>query len=345
MSKQVRHARIGAFVLSGIFLVLASAIYVGSVRLFTKETTILFYFGESVNGLTKGSPVKYKGVTIGEVSDILLSFNQDESIEDPLIPVFARINIKRLHQDLGLDSAFNLESQEVFDAAIVDGMRAKLEMVSFITGQLYVEIDYFAPPGDFDSIRMIQREARYKEVPTVPSTMAEFGSSASSIMAKLASLDIKGLNDSLRSALATLQTSLETVNAKISHLETEQWNSAVMEVADNLKGATEGLNLSATVEALEETNTSLQTLVAKVDGAIDPALEGYTAVIEDARKSLRGVDRTFNRLDQVIAKNTDMGAGLDDTLLEVREAARALRELLEFLEMNPRSLLTGRETP
>lgn len=337
MSQSARHARIGLFVLTGFFLILASAIYVGSVRLLAKEATVLFYFGESVNGLTKGSPVKFKGVTIGEVSDIQVSYGQHDSAEVAYIPVFARINLDRLHKDLGVNPAIDFGNIEVFDEEIAKGLRAKLEMISFITGQLYVELDYFARPEDFKSIRPIQSEVIYKEIPTVPSTMTEFGSSASSIMAKLASLDIKGLNDALREALKTL-------NDKLSAMETEKWNVAILDVTENLKGATQELDFKGTLTALEETSASLKSLVAKLDGAVDPALEEYQGVMTSARNTLQRIDQAFARLDKVVADNAEVGNDLDMTFLEVREAARALRELLEYLERNPSSIITGRET-
>lgn len=336
MSQSARHARIGLFVLVGFFLVFATAIYVGSVKLFAQEITVLFYFDESVNGLTVGAPVKFKGVTIGKVSDILIAYDQDRNVEESFIPVFATIDQSRIHRELGVDPSIDFSDNDTFDAQIVEGLRAKLEMVSFITGQLYVELDYFAQPGD--DIRIVQRQLTYKEVPTVPSTMAEFGSSASSIMAKLASLDVKGINDSLREALRTL-------NTKLSAMETEKWNTAVLEVSGDLKTLLRELDLDGLTSEIRQTNDTLRALVEKVDGAVDPALDDYHSVMGDARDTLHRIDQTFVRLDRVVADNSEVGSDLHGTLLEVREAARAMRELLEYLERNPRALLTGRPTP
>lgn len=337
MSQSARHARIGFFVLLGAFLIFATAIYVGSVRLFANEVEVLFFFDESVNGLTKGSPVKFKGVTIGTVTDILITYDQAEDLEKSYIPVFAKIDMTRVHRDLGVDQSVDFHDTKTFDAQIVQGLRAKLEMISFITGQLYVELDYFAPQGA-DDIRIVQRELTYLEVPTVPSTMAEFGSSASSIMGKLASLDIKGLNDSLRQALGTL-------NARLEAMETEKWNTAVLKVADDLETLIAQVDLDGLLTEVRATNASLQALVAKVDGAVDPALASYHDLVGDARHTLGGIEEAFARLESLLGNNADVGADIDSTLLEVREAARAMRELLEFLERNPRSLLTGRPQP
>jgi paraquat-inducible protein B len=336
MSQSARHARIGFFVLFGFFLIFATAIYVGSIRLFANEIRVLFYFDESVNGLSVGSPVKFKGVTIGTVSDILLAYDQDRSTEASFIPVFAKIDLGRLHRNLGLDPTIDFQDDDVFDAQVVEGLRAKLEMISFITGQLYVELDYFAPPGS--EFRVVQRELNFREIPTVPSTMAEFGSSASSIMAKLASLDIKGINDALREALGTL-------NTKLVAMETDKWNSAVLGLTEDFGRIARDLDLAPLLEELSATNAALNSLVTRLDGAIEPAVEGYDAVVTDSRQALAQIDLAFRRVDELVAANSGFGRDLELTLREVREAARSLRELLEFLERNPRALLSGRPQP
>ncbi|MFP4541415.1 MAG: MlaD family protein [Opitutales bacterium] len=336
MSQAAHHARIGIFVLVGLFLVAATTIYVGSVRLFGNEATVLFYFSESVNGLSVGSPVKFKGVPIGEVSRILISYDQDASMEEAFIPVFAKIDQSRIRSDLGVDPALDFQDQDQFDAQLLGGLRAKLEMESFITGQLYVEMDYFARPGD--ELRIVQQHLQYLEIPTVPSTMAELGSSASSIMAKLASLDVNGLSDTIRETVTTL-------NEKISALDTAAWNTSVIGLTEELREISASFDAAPLIAELRDTNRTLQSLAEKVEGSIDPALESYQAVITEARGTLAAAQTTFRHLDGILEDNGDLGDRLDDTLLEAREAARALRELLEFIERNPRALLSGRETP
>ena len=336
MSQSAHHVRIGIFVLAGIFLAAGTAIYVGSMRLFANEVTVLLYFGESVNGLSIGSPVKFKGVPVGEVSDIRIAYNQDREAESSFIPVFAKIDLDRVYRDLGVDPTLDFSDDDVFDAQILEGLRGKLEMQSFITGQLYVELDYFAHP--YDRFQILQKELRYKEIPTVPSTMAEFGSSASNILAKLAALDVKGINEALKATLETLET-------KLAALETERWNASVLELSGSLRKAADGLDLEPLLAELTETNKGLQTLISRVDGALDPALDGYHRLVSDARETLEGVDQTFVQINGLLRANTGVGQQIEPTLLEIRDAARSLRELLDYIERNPRAFLTGREMP
>ena len=61
-------AKIGFFVLAGAALIVL-AIGIAGARTFNKKVVEAeTYFAESVTGLDLGSPVKYRGVPVGEVS-------------------------------------------------------------------------------------------------------------------------------------------------------------------------------------------------------------------------------------------------------------------------------------
>ena len=77
MSKQVNKTAIGAFVIGAIALVVGIVVVVGSGKFFTTTIPCVFYFNGSVQGLSVGSPVTFKGVQIGEVNEISLTFNPE----------------------------------------------------------------------------------------------------------------------------------------------------------------------------------------------------------------------------------------------------------------------------
>ncbi len=336
MNRKIYYTRLGLFVLIGTFLVSATVIYVGSVRLFAREMVLLMYFGESVNGLSVGSPVKFKGVTIGSVSEIQVAYDLNQDIEQSFVPVFAKINLDRTHRDFGRGGSAAVPVESNLPALIENGLRARLEMQSFITGQLYVEFDYFAPPGA--EYRLLQHGSSFQELPTVPSTLAELGASASSIMASVASIDIKGTNDGAKRLINTLEE-------KLAVMETAKWNTAILDLTASMQTRADELEIRPLIEEMRATNMGLQALVAKVDEAVDPALQEYQETLVDARNTLSTIDRTFARIDQTVAHNAGLGMEMESSLIELREAARAMREFLEFLERNPRALLTGREQP
>ena len=73
MAKGANTARIGAFVILGIVLVVAAIAIFGSGRFFREFRQFVMNFTASMQGLNRGSPVMFSGVPIGEVTDIVLA--------------------------------------------------------------------------------------------------------------------------------------------------------------------------------------------------------------------------------------------------------------------------------
>jgi hypothetical protein len=57
------------------------------------------YFPESVNGLENGAPVKFQGVPVGSVRDIMIEINQSDKTFQ--VPVKFDIDLPRLTTHLG----------------------------------------------------------------------------------------------------------------------------------------------------------------------------------------------------------------------------------------------------
>ena len=70
MSEKSQKLRIGIFIIAGTLLMLAVLFFLGLSDMFVEKVTLVTRFNESVQGLTVGSPVKYRGVQVGTVSKI-----------------------------------------------------------------------------------------------------------------------------------------------------------------------------------------------------------------------------------------------------------------------------------
>jgi paraquat-inducible protein B len=90
MAKKVNRTLIGAFVLGAIVLVVAGVMVFGSGKFFAKTNTYVMFFEGSVKGLNVGSPVVFRGVKIGEVTNVRLIF--DPAKLSALIAVYAEVD-------------------------------------------------------------------------------------------------------------------------------------------------------------------------------------------------------------------------------------------------------------
>ena len=61
---------IGAFIVTGLTILVASLIALGSAELFKEYDTYVAFFQSSVKGLERGSPVTYRGIQLGQVKEV-----------------------------------------------------------------------------------------------------------------------------------------------------------------------------------------------------------------------------------------------------------------------------------
>ena len=67
------HWKLGLFVVAGILAAAGTVFWLAAHRFQRDALQAVSYFDESVQGLDVGSPVKFRGVTIGTVTDITIS--------------------------------------------------------------------------------------------------------------------------------------------------------------------------------------------------------------------------------------------------------------------------------
>lgn len=324
---------VGLFVLSGAILGMGTIIFVASMKLFSSQVTILTYFNESVNGLAIGSPVKFKGVPIGKVKNIMISHNQVQIAGGTVIPVFLEIDLSKVGKKLDEHILVDFVEPENFRTEIDSGLRAKLQLLSFITGQLYVEIDYFAMPGE--RFQFFQIEPEYAEIPSVRSEMEALGSSASDILAELASLDVRGINDQLIAVLKRLDSTIAVIDAA-------GINAAVIGTAESLQTTIDSMQLEDTMAEFRVTLKALQSASVKLEQTIDPAVEDYKSTLRILNGTIARAATVMENIEHLTSSDGRLRHELLDTMNAFQQAAKRAEELLSYLERNPNSILSGR---
>ncbi|MHB8110861.1 MAG: MlaD family protein [Syntrophorhabdaceae bacterium] len=172
MSKPVNKTMIGLFVVVAIGLVVAAVLILGSGKLFKDKPKFVMYFEGSVKGLAVGSSVVFRGVKIGTVTEIGMLFNrQNLSV---LIPVYVELgeaDVEMMGDSPGSIKRSDRKKMvyEYTEALIKRGIRAQLEMQSFVTGQLQIALDFFPDkPAKF-----VGGPSKYPEIPTIPTQLQE----------------------------------------------------------------------------------------------------------------------------------------------------------------------------
>jgi len=155
MSRAMSKTLIGTFVVGGAVLLLIAVMVFGSGALFKRTDKFVLYFDGSVKGLAVGAPVMFRGVSIGAVKDISLIYDAKEGTI--MLPVVVEIEQGRIKGAASFGDAGGKKMIEL-------GLRGKLEVLNFLTGQLMVSFDFY--PNNPPQIRGIRNS--YPELPTLP---------------------------------------------------------------------------------------------------------------------------------------------------------------------------------
>ena len=326
MNKKISPTLIGGFVLGALALLVIAVIAFGSGRLFRKTKEFVVYFDRDVNGLNIGAPVKFKGVEVGSVKNILLQL--DQSLEVPSIPVLFEIDLKKI-TSRGATLTL-LEDPAALKAAIDRGLRAQLRTESLVTGVLYIGIDLF--PGT--PVKFVQAAgSKYPEIPAVPTTLERVEVTAGEILAKLSEVDFKGMMDSVSRAVdgvgqlvnsPALKSALQRLDQMMPKID--QAIAEIRKTTGNLDGniTTLSANLEQTSDAARGAMQQAALTLKQTDAALKEA--------EAAMINIRGISDpdsvTFYELGR--------------SLREVSAAARSLRLLSDSVQRNPRSLIFGK---
>lgn len=135
-------------------------------------------FSESVRGLTVGAPVDFRGIQVGEVTDIHLSYDTKQNKIS--VPVTFTIDYGRVFLK-GTSEAYIEATQKIRgDYLVKQGLRAQLQTGNLLTGQLYVSLDFFPDASPY----VMDWNAKVPEFPSVPGTLGDLKANINGILKK-----------------------------------------------------------------------------------------------------------------------------------------------------------------
>ena len=246
MARKVNTVLVGLFIITGIALFVVSVLIFSSSQVFTKKITFYSFFNTSLNGLDIGAPVKFKGVKVGEVSNVKVVYDE-ELVEANTVVLF---NIKPSAFRTLRGNGINVKNyDEFYSDQIVRGLAAKLSMESIITGKLYIDLDYY--PNKFINFVSSVEISKYKQMPSVPTNLEEFMANFDNIMKKLSQIEFGKISNKLISLL-------DITEEKVRRFDLKRINGA-MEAIQEVLSEDSSMRLSFE-EALREASRALHSV-------------------------------------------------------------------------------------
>ncbi len=320
MAAPQNHWKLGLFVVAGLALALAAVAVLGARSMQQDVGLYVSFFDESVQGLEVGSPIKFRGVTIGAVGRI------DVALDRRHVEVESHLFLDQLAR-LGLDIAKGPARRGAVPK-LEQTADLRLQLASAgLTGVKFLQLDFFDvgafPPPELP----FPVPRRY--IPTAPSMMKNLEDSLTRVMNRLPEI-----TDQITSILGEV----EGVVQEVRDQRLPERIANALDTADGvLAAAEEKIRLVDTVGL----SRSAKRTLAGVTGAV-ARLDGLLVRVDGETGLLSNAERVSASLGDALRDADGLGGQLIDTLGSVQEAARSLRRFTEALEQDPDMLLKGR---
>ena len=339
MDEKQNYRRLGLFVLVTLTLLAAILFVLGGRSLFQPTFTFETYFNESVAGLEIGAPVNFRGVPLGQVTEIVTA----SALYQRDVPLVKRTSYIVVRAKVSGSSAAQTAQMEKDARENVElGLRVQTQLAG-ITGQQYLALDYFDPktypPLEFNWT------PKYPYIPSVPSLTGTIIANAQRFIASLNQADVKDLGQNLNKLVVNLNAKLDKVPVAEISTELEGALKSARRTIDRVDRVVAGAPIDETVQKLASASARLDKLLA--DPGLQQTVDNVASFTEHLRKIgesgeldrvVRNIDEAVQRLDGMLGDNQyDVRTILQD----LRVTASNLRTLSETVKRYPAGALIG----
>ncbi|MDN7760946.1 MlaD family protein [Burkholderia multivorans] len=223
---------------------------------------VVMNFNQSLRGLGIGAPVDFRGIVLGEVTNIGIDY--DPKTKNFTMPVTMNVYPERLGRRFRETIASKGEAArlEIVQRLVQHGLRGQLRTGNLLTSQLYVALDFFpkAPPAKVDVSH------QPLELPTVPNTLDELQLQVADIAKKLDKVPFDQIGANLNSALSNADKLFKQLDTQVAPEARDTLSAAKQTFSTAEATLQQDSPLQSDVRgALKELTRTLQSLNALAD--------------------------------------------------------------------------------
>jgi len=334
--KRIDPRFIGSFVVGAVILTVAGLLFFGPGGFLAETRNYVVFFESSVKGLNVGSPVRFRGVKIGQIKEINVRVRpQDFEFYIPVVIQIEPSRFKAEGTDQGMLEMIKTTVQGVDPMiALVDkGLRAQMQLDSLVTGQLYVNLDMLPDTP----LVLAGYEHKYPEIPAIISSLEE-------LTKTFADIPLQELTDKLISSAEGFE---KLINSPSLHNALAKFDDTTSQLNQFLHNLNEQLlplvnMFKDTIQQSQTTIQDAQTTIGHIDSKIDPLSEQFNLAVLAVNDASVKTAEAMQQIKGLAANDSQIMEQLSLTLQEVNRTARTLRYLTTELERDPQMLLRGR---
>ncbi|MDR1050396.1 MAG: MlaD family protein [Deltaproteobacteria bacterium] len=308
MAVKTNYLKIGVFTVAALALLSAAVLYFGLSSAFKPVLGCQTYFDHTVQGLSVGSPVNFRGFRVGQVTGIDLPQTTSGSGQ-----LLVRVDFLVFPDALtGSKDVRPEQARNILEREIKNGLRCFLTYQG-VSGIGYLDLDYMQASAQDELILTVASPDIL--VPSARGAMLSIGDSLTAILRSLAQVDFQNLNKSVTSTLNSVERLSAAVEAEVQGL-----NDTVGSALNDLGKA------AADFSALA--------------GKVTADLEGLDLPARSAQLSA-SLGRLSTVLGQAEAIARATRGSMGSTLENLRVMSENFRELSETARRYPSSIIFG----
>jgi phospholipid/cholesterol/gamma-HCH transport system substrate-binding protein len=303
--------RVGVFVVLGFIVTFVAVVWLGLSHHLEKGRYYVAYFDESVQGLNKDSPVKYRGVSIGRVGSI--SVAPDATLVEVVL---------KIDPEVKPDENFV----------------AQLRAVG-ITGIMFVELDR-RKRSEADLSPRIGFPSKYPIIPTKPSEIQQIISEITDVLQQLKSLELGHISDKVKKILDGIDRTVDEIRVgeltERVKLSLDVWDRTLNSV-ESAAGSLNALSLKA-----DGTVSELRDILRSNKQDLSDAVTALNQAMLKAGGLMRSGSHLVGNADERIQH---LSSQLMVTLQKIDRTADKLNRVIDQISDQPSQLLFGKPLP
>lgn len=322
MAAEKSYARLGLFVVVSVIVMLATAVFFIERMRSRQVIPLVTYFRENVSGLDISSPVRWRGVSVGRVSDVRID-RDGRTIE---------VDFELFQDRLKAIGANMNRVQQIADLPVIPELRAMV-IGNPVTGEGYLLLDIPRdPPPPID----LGFTPSHGYVPSMPSSLATAVDRLPAVLER-AERTLQTLTD----IVARVPDTLDRSDRFFTSVERILRESQLPELSGDLRAFS-----TSTTAQITQITSNIAQITSNMDRLVgtDGSLIKFA---EEARSAIREADvPASTQAARDAADRTSLAADdLRRSLPAIRDTLAQLRELAHRLDQQPESVIYGPRPP
>lgn len=247
-------------------------------------------FDESLRGLNIGAPVEYRGLHIGSVAKVLLahpnfsemSDDKDAGIISRELPVLIKIEPNRIFSKN--EGFSNEEFIRVLNSEFRQGLKARLETGSLLTGALYIDLDYDTTHNKSFNKKTYEG---YPVFPTRSSNLTKVEEQITLLLNNMSKIPfdktVNSINqtlDTLDKTLLSTEQSMKSIQTLMEQDATQKMPSELIKSLEQIQHTLDGFSPNSTVyQNLDDALVEFEEMMQKLQPVLNKINEKPNALV------------------------------------------------------------------